>query len=165
MSLLVASHLRSVQNLQYQKRRGNVRDKIMTREEIKRRVELYSALADGKTIQVQNPNGGEWFDVKIGTLRSISEELNYRIKPEPKYRPFKTQEECWNEMLKHQPFGWIKDDYKYIHITSVFKDEIECTPDEDDDSNLHACIIKFTSVYNEQGYTFADGEPFGIKEE
>ena len=58
MSLLVASHLRSVQNLQYQKRRGNVRDKTMTREEIKRRVELYSALADGKTIQVQNPNGG-----------------------------------------------------------------------------------------------------------
>ena len=71
----------------------------MTREEIKRRAELYSALAGGKTIQVQNPNGGEWFDVKIDTLRSISEELNYRIKPEPKYRPFKTQEECWNEML------------------------------------------------------------------
>ena len=79
----------------------------MTREETKRRAELYSALAEGKTIQVQNPNGGEWFDVKIETLRSICEELKYRIKPEPKYRPFKTQEECWNEMLKHQPFGWI----------------------------------------------------------
>ena len=31
----------------------------MTREEAKRRAELYSALAEGKTIQVQNPNGGE----------------------------------------------------------------------------------------------------------
>ena len=78
----------------------------MTRAAIQRRVELYSELVDGKTIQVQNPNGGEWFDVKIGTLRSISEELNYRIKPEAKYRPFKTKEECWSEMLKHQQFGW-----------------------------------------------------------
>ena len=89
----------------------------MTREEIKRRAELYSALADGKTIQVQNPNGGEWFDVKIDTLRSISEELNYRIKPEPKYRPFKSQEECWNEMLKHQPFGWVKSKKSERHFS------------------------------------------------
>ena len=97
----------------------------MTREEIKRRVELYSALADGKTIQVQNPNVGEWFDVKIGTLRSISEELNYRIKPEPKYRPFKTQEECWNEMLKHQPFGWVKaPDGKFFCIDMVLDEGI-----------------------------------------
>ena len=67
----------------------------MTKEEIKRRAELYSALAEGKTIQAQNPIGGEWFDVKIETLRSICEEINYRIKPKPKYKPFKTKEECW----------------------------------------------------------------------
>ena len=155
MSLLVASHLRSVQNLQYQKRRGNVRDKTMTREEIKRRVELYSALADGKTIQVQNPNGGEWFDVKIGTLRSISEELNYRIKPEPKYRPFKTQEECWNEMLKHQPFGWVKaPDGKFFCIDMVLDEGIVY--------KYSSC--KFDAYLNGQ-YSFVDGEPFGIKEE
>ena len=136
----------------------------MTREEAKRRAELYSALAGGKTIQILNMEGN-WIDVEVKKLNYIPETLKFRIKPEPKYRPFETKEECWNEMLKHQPFGWIKDDYKYIHITSVFKDEIECTPDEDDDSNLHACIIKFTSVYNKLGYTFADGEPFGIKEE
>ena len=135
----------------------------MIREEIKRRAELYSALAEGKTIQILNMEGN-WIDVEVKKLNYIPETLKFRIKPESKYRPFKSQEECWNEMLKHQPFGWIKDDYKYIHITSVFKDEIECSPDEDDDGNLHACIIKFTSVY-EQGYTFADGEPFGIKEE
>ena len=137
---------------------------MLTREEAKRRAELYSALAKGKSVQVQGIDGS-WVDVDIDKLNYFIETPIFRIKPEPKYRPFESQEECWNEMLKHQPFGWIKDDYKYIHITSVFKDEIECTPDEDDDSNLHACIIKFTSVYNEQGYTFADGEPFGIKEE
>ena len=136
----------------------------MTREEAKRRAELYSALAECKTIQVLNMEGN-WIDVEVKKLNYIPETLKFRIKPGLRYRPFETKEECWNEMLKHQPFGWIKDDYKYIHITSVFKDEIECTPDEDDDSNLHSCIIKFTSVYNEQGYTFADGEPFGIKEE
>ena len=77
----------------------------MTREEAKRRAELYSALAEGKTIQAQNPIGGEWFDVKIETLHSICKEINYRIKPESKYRPFKTQEEYWNEIHNHSDFG------------------------------------------------------------
>lgn len=31
----------------------------------------------------------------------------YRIKPKPKYRPFENAKECWAEMLKHQPFGWV----------------------------------------------------------
>ena len=134
----------------------------MTREEIKRRVELYSALADGKTIQVQNPNGGEWFDVKIGTLRSISEELNYRIKPEPKYRPFKTQEECWNEMLKHQPFGWLKSIKKQekVHIGRIFD-----TPDVVFITLSINEGLNYSSSYLFEEYTFDDGTPFGIKEE
>ena len=164
MSLLVASHLRLVQSLQCQKRRGNVRDKTMTREEIKRRVELYSALADGKTIQVQNPNGGEWFDVKIGTLRSISEELNYRIKPEPKYRPFKTQEECWNEMLEHQPFGWVKSkkSERHFSIGSVLWNN---------DFNDVFVTFAFDGMLGRssksvfEDFTFDDGTPFGIKDE
>ena len=127
----------------------------MTREEAKRRAELYSALAEGKTIQVQNPNGGEWFDVKIGTLRSISEELNYRIKPEPKYRPFKTQEECWNEMLKHQPFGWVRSKKcKALlwNVTSINKDDITIICD----------YYKFHRAF--ECYEFTDGTPFGIRE-
>ena len=127
----------------------------MTREETKRRAELYSALADGKTIQVQNPNGGEWFDVKIETLRSICEELNYRIKPGPKYGPFETQEECWNEMLKHQPFGWVKSPRGELFcIDKVFEEGI---------------VYKHSSChfneYLEGQYSFVDGTPFGIKEE
>ena len=134
----------------------------MTREEAKRRAELYSALAEGKTIQVQNPNGGEWFDVKIETLRSICEEFNYRIKPEPKYRPFKTQEECWNEMLKHQPFGWLKSIRKQekVHIGRVFevKDFAFITLSINEGINNDSSYF-----FNE--YTFADGTPFGIKKE
>ena len=136
----------------------------MEREEIERRAELYSALADGKTIQVQNPNGGEWFDVKIGTLRSISEELNYRIKPEPKYRPFKTQEECWNEMLKHQPFGWVKSkkSERLFSIGLVLWDN---------DFNDVFVTFAFDGMLGRssksmfEDFTFDDGTPFGIKEE
>ena len=129
----------------------------MTREEAKRRAELYSALAEGKTIQVQNPNGGEWFDVKIETLRSICEEFNYRIKPEPKYRPFKTQEECWNEMLKHQPFGWVRnnDTQRLYNIGSIGRNNYGVVIDNS--------ILYFDLAFNT--CNFVDGTPFGIKEE
>ena len=146
----------------------------MTREEAKRRAELYSALADGKTIQAQNPNVGEWFDVKIETLCSICEELKYRIKPEPKYRPFKSQEECWNEMLKHQPFGWIysKNRSCYYCIISVEEDRIELPPREQSRSEgpLKEFYLKNYHYFFDEALelfkiTFADGTPFGIKEE
>ena len=129
----------------------------MEREEAKRRAELYSALAEGKTIQVQNPNGGEWFDVKIETLRSICEELKYRIKPEPKYRPFKNQEECWNEMLKHQPFGWIRnnDTQRLCNIGSIGRNNYGVVIDNS--------ILYFDLAFNT--CNFVDGTPFGIKEE
>ena len=39
----------------------------MTREEIKRRAELYSALSEGKTIQVQGIDGN-WVDIDINKL-------------------------------------------------------------------------------------------------
>ena len=136
----------------------------MTIEEAKRRAELYSALAESKTIQVQNPNGGEWFDVKIDTLRSISEELNYRINPEPKYRPFKNKEECWNEMLKHQPFGWVKSKKSGSHfsIGSVLWDK-----EFDDVFVTFACdgMLGRSSKSMFEDFTFSDGTPFGIKEE
>ena len=129
----------------------------MAQEEAKRRAELYSALAEGKTIQVQNPNGGEWFDVKIETLRSICEELKYRIKPEPKFRPFKSQEECWTEMLKHQPFGWIRnnDTQRLCNTGSIGRNNYGVVIDNS--------ILYFDLAFNT--CNFVDGTPFGIKEE
>ena len=117
----------------------------MTREEAKRRAELYLALGDGKAIQVQNPVTLEWKYLDINQIDEFNEELKYRIKPEPKYRPFKGVEECWNEMQNHHPFGWIKRNGKYVNITLVSG---ECSYDD-----------SFKS------FTFADGTPFGIKEE
>ena len=126
----------------------------MTREEIKRRAELYSALAEGKTIQVQNPNG-KWEDLKIEGLDHLYDCNKYRIKPEPKYRPFKSQEECWNEMHKHPNFGWVKEKASEIiyNISGI--------------SKLSIVILEDISSFKEAFdiYQFEDGTPFGIKEE
>ena len=128
---------------------------MLTREEAKRRAELYSALAEGKTIQILNMEGN-WVDVEVKKLNYIPETLKFRIKPEPKYRPFKTQEECWQEMMKHQPLGWlrskrIKDIYQLITIRNH---EIRIFAD---------LPLRFSRAYRE--YEFIDGSPFGIKEE
>ena len=134
----------------------------MTREEAKRRAELYSALAGGKTIQILNMEGN-WIDVEVKKLNYIPETLKFRIKPETNYRLFKTQEECWNEMLKHQPFSFVvnKDSVDYFSICRVFKDE--------------KGISRITFISNPYSgwdmeivfdrFNFADGTPFGIKEE
>ena len=77
----------------------------MTREEAKHLLPIIQAYADGKNIQYLNKDYiWEKFDDNTS-----SGGVSYRIKLEPKYRPFKTTEECWNEMLKHQPFGWIRN--------------------------------------------------------
>lgn len=146
----------------------------MTTEEAKRRAELYWALGDGKAIQVQNPVTSKWEYLDINKIGEFKEELNYRIKPEPKYRPFTSQEECWEEMLKHQPFGWIynKNDSCYYCIISVDEDKIELSPEMQPHSEttikeyyMENSYVDFVTVLEDYEYTFADGTPFGIKEE
>ena len=77
----------------------------MTRKEAKELLPIIQAFAEGKEIEYYDCNDDDWIktDTPIWTSK-----INYRIKPEPKYRPFKTQEECWNEMIKHQPLGWVR---------------------------------------------------------
>ena len=133
----------------------------MTREEIKRRAELYSALAGGKTIQILNMEGN-WIDVEVKKLNYIPETLKFRIKPKSQYRPFKNQKECWLEMHKHPDFGWIKVNVtcEYEQIVRIFdycKTELSFNIANNDDD--------YTSEMMLNSYTFTDGTPFGIKEE
>ena len=129
----------------------------MTREQAKRRAELYSALAAGKIIQVQNPETGEWEYLDLNKFDGFMEEYNFRIKPEPKYRPFKTKEECWNEMHKHPDFGWLIriDTGIFANINAIFSKEIVFDNDYD-------CVYTFKDAF--KYYKFTDGTPFGIKE-
>ena len=127
----------------------------MTREEAKRRAELYLALGDGKEIQVQNPVTCEWKYLDINQIDGFNEELKYRIKPEPKYRPFKSKEECWNEMLKHQQFGWVKEiSSEMLYLINGISD-MSIVIMENIDSFKEAMNI----------YEFKDGAPFGVVEE
>lgn len=133
----------------------------MTREQAKRRAELYSALAAGEIIQVQNPETGEWEYLDLNKFGGFMEGYNYRINPEPKYRPFKTKEECWNEMSKHQPFGWLKEKEnkkEMAHIGRIY--------DTHGDVLITLSInegINLSCSYFFREYTFADGTPFGSK--
>ena len=123
----------------------------MTREEAKELLPIMQAFADGKTIQVWYND--TWQDEEYPSFG----ELNlFRIKPEPKYRPFRNVEECWQEMQKHQPFGWLKDTDNggYIIISELDGEDIEISSNNGwDYVGLMKC------------YTFADGTPFGVKEE
>lgn len=85
----------------------------MNRQQAKELLPIIQAYAEGKTIQVK-ASDNLWYEYNGNNnkLKFDSDPQNYRIKPEPKYRPFVDKEECWQEMLKHQPFGWIK--YKEV---------------------------------------------------
>ena len=136
---------------------------MLTREEAKRRAELYSALAKGKSVQVQGIDGS-WVDVDIDKLNYFIETPIFRIKPEPKYRPFKTREECWNEMLKHQPFGWVKSKVKgYFHLIGL----VQWASELEDVMIIFATSEQLARSSRSlfEDFIFADGTPFGIKEE
>ena len=112
------------------------------------------AWAEGKIIQFRKKGTVEWVDLYEDDLR-VSSAYHYRIKPEPRYRPFKTQEECWNEMLKHQPFGWVKEiSCEMLYLINGI-------------SNISIVIMEDINSFKEAMniYEFKDGTPFGIKEE
>lgn len=89
--------------------------------------------------------------IEHGHHEITAEEILFLELPEPAYRPFKTQEECWNEMLKHQPFGWVKHKEKQFYANCIYV------------GNNGVDEKSFNPAYND--YIFADGTPFGIKED
>lgn len=136
----------------------------MTREEAKAFYPILQAFAEGKVIETRtDPNvvGKGLEDMNCWTEMNEIEHWNniqYRVKPEPTYRPFANAEECWAEMLKHQPFGWIKGKEGEHHslITSIIADEEEVYING---------ISGFVLDEIMEHYTFADGLPFGVKVE
>lgn len=128
----------------------------MNKETIKDFMPLMQAMLEGKTIQLNYPYGQGWGDVEEIYLEyDVS---SYRIKPEPKYRPFKNADECWAEMQKHQPFGWLKrigwDQYALL---TEMAGPVECEGVRIDSDGFGWDRANYE-------YTFADGTPFGIKE-
>lgn len=133
----------------------------MTREEAKKLLPFIQAFSEGKQIQWLKPDSDEWIDVVGGDNVDFEDltEFNvaYRIKPDPKYRPFKNAQECIEEMQKHQPFGWVKDKYSFYPIEMIF--------DWFDKECIKCCGTWFTPEKMFKDVTFLDGTPFGIVEE
>lgn len=132
----------------------------MNRNQAKEFYPFLQAFAEGRVIECRTkpstikgsdvPN--DWTEMKeIEYWNNIE----YRIKQESTYRPFNDAEECWQEMQKHQPFGWVK--------STLFKDL--------------ALVKRVTTLYVEinrdiidykdalEKFTFADDTNFGVKVE
>ena len=135
----------------------------MDRNQAKELLPIVQAYAEGKNIQYNSVTSG-WCDITESEglpMGFLEEKPSYfRIKKEFIYRPFANAEECWAEMLEHQPFGWIHvtDDNLYHNII-MLAPEIGC----------HEAYIRIgncTVRGLEETFriaTFADGQPFGVK--
>ena len=130
----------------------------MTRDEAKEMLPIIKAFAEGKNIEYRSKGFNEDWK-KVTQIPELSfKSFEYSIKPEPKYRPFANAEECWQEMMKHQPFGWITSQGAFFYIIYI-EDKLF--------GYGSACGTILHSEFNDvlKRFTFADGTPFGIKEE
>ena len=131
----------------------------MDRNQAKEFYPILQAYAEGSVIECRTkpttikgtdvPN--DWTEMKEIEFWN---NIEYRIKQEPKYRPFKDAEECWNEMLKHQPFGWVK--------STLFKDLDLVQRVTTLYVEINRDIIDYKDALDK--FTFADGVPFGVKD-
>lgn len=132
----------------------------MDRNKAKEFYPILQAFAEGKMIECRTkPSAVKGTDVPNDWTETKEIEFwnntEYRIKPEPKFRPFKDAEECWQEMLKHQPFGWVKfkdTESGYYMITIIAINVVV---------GLNDTPFSYERVFDD--YSFADGTPFGIK--
>ena len=128
----------------------------MTRNKVKELLPIMQAFAEGKTIEVRVIGTDNWIETdEIYSGRN--NDYDYRVKPTPKYRPFKNAQECLEEMKKHVPFGWVKDKYSFCPIEMIA------------DSFGKECIKCYGTWFTPEKIfkdsTFLDGTPFGIVEE
>lgn len=79
----------------------------MLRDRVKELLPILIAFAENKRIQYRTREG--WVDIPENDGMPISNTAEYRIKPDTKYRPFNSQKECFYEVDKHFPSGWVKE--------------------------------------------------------
>ena len=124
----------------------------MTREDLEKLWPILEAYRQGKTIEIYNVPDKTWYEHDDPGFDGDPD--FYRVAPEPKYRPFQNSKECWEEMAKHQPIGWIKSSIGTLYnILEIGKSGIV----------TKNSISGFSTAIND--FVFADGAPFGIKEE
>ena len=131
----------------------------MNRKEAAELSPIIKAFSEGRPIQyrIKDNKSAKWNDVDKNYHKFSPHSFMYRIKPEPKYHPFEDIEECWQEMQKHQPFGWVrtKEDKSLSLITLMISER-----------DIFINCIGGSTMYDlMEKFTFADGAVFGILEE
>lgn len=76
---------------------------------------------------------------------------------EPTYRPFKNNDECLAEMMKHKPFGLVKYYDIFISIISIDDYGVEYLYEKE--------LVNLDYSESLRYLKFIDGTPFGIKKE
>lgn len=137
----------------------------MDRNQAKEFYPILQAYAEGRVIECRTKPSElskNWRDMNDWTEMKEIEYCNnieYRIKQqsETKFRPFNTEEECWQEIRKHEPFIKYKviESSKdvYLIIQRIKTDGIETDVER----------LDFETAF--EWFTFADGTPFGMKME
>ena len=127
----------------------------MTREEAKELLPIIQALAEGKMIQDKIEGLTDWFDTDEINLEYNGIKIKHRIKPEPFYRPFRSQEECVKEMMNHTPFGIVTDGISILKV-AIYPNGIYLVG-----LSVPFHIMPFSKSL--QSIRFSDGKEFGIK--
>lgn len=125
----------------------------MNRNQAKELLPIIKAFSEGKDVEYFDEGSDKW---RTCELPQFDYNVKYRISPEQKYRPFASAEECWQEMLKHQPFGWVKYQCSFFYIIYI----------EDKMMGYgSACGTILHDNFKDtlKGLTFVDGTPFGVK--
>lgn len=134
----------------------------MTREEAAELSPVIQAFSEGRPIQyrLKDVESAKWHDIYENYHEFNPHSFQYRIKPEPKYRPFKDAKECWAEMLKHQPFGWLKSQNGEVNSLIIFIDNEGLIIGDRNNG-----VMGFVTATDLFKIKLADGTPFGVKVE
>lgn len=127
----------------------------MTEENLQNAIKTMQAFANGEQIEYAFlSDNAEWYSADAPSWNWSN--YKYRVKPQPKYRSFNNTKECFMEMRKHKPFGWVANHYGAMLNIGSLSDTQGITFAEDGSKMSYKHCT-------ECGLLFADGTPFGIK--
>lgn len=139
-------------NIWRQTKKGN---RMKTTQE---KIEVMQAYANGEQIQFKVYGGVKWFDANPPKWNWT--DCDYRIKPEKKYRPYKSTEEMvedfdarfgTNRPANTMPFIWVKGRFtKAAHLIHVFGDTYVYIGNN---------VLMISDLFTR--YTYLDGSPCG----
>ena len=121
---------------------------------VSEQIAIMKAYEDGKTIERRALFTSEWKSIdNINNYQFNFAEYEYRIKPVPKYRPYESVDEAFNEAEKHG--FWVKSKDKH---SLFFIDSFEAAGNGD--IYIGHCHV---GAFIEKFVWFDDCSPCGVK--